>query len=445
MNRSVEELGPDPPAWWRRGQRCSSRWPQSKNTLPCRTSRAWQQNPLVTNQRQAGDGAGDGAGCDKPAEPRTKRRKTHMPPKVKEWFRSLTRVKADCTAFAYVVFRVCSRVCCGAGVLAELLNALLETLGVHYRFSTRQSRKLMRSLGFSFKKPNGELGKEWPAATTRTFIKLCQQKIEWTLNDAPITDRSRIINIDETCCKMLPLLERRWLAGGEQHVVMDTRRNITVFLVTRHLESDVYAQLIFLRARPPPWNPPTPTPSLLTTSHSESHWTTPATLTAFLPHMAGHHCHEPRWPHSPMDLPRGRVYRARQSGIPDPRAAHARIWLVFVSPNTTAVCQPLDRSYMRPFKAALGRTSARYVDWEIQHHPDDIANITHSIAGLRSLLMTWTHDALQEIATMHHNTASVSGIVCSLTEQPEVLALATSLAHSSGITAATSGQSSARI
>ena len=44
---------------------------------------------------------------------------------------------------------------------------------------------------------------------------------------------------------MLPLLERGWLAGGEQDVVMDTRRNITVFLATRHLVPDVYTQLIF--------------------------------------------------------------------------------------------------------------------------------------------------------------------------------------------------------
>ena len=151
----------------------------------------------------AGDAAGDGAGDDKPAEPCTKRRKTHVPPEVREWFCSLARVKPDwtmtqCFRFAKralpsffeqahiepprkwfshktpgtalgrprslepaavpladIVSRVCSRVCCGAGVLAELLNAHLETLGIAYRFSTRQSRKFMRSLGYSFKKPNG--------------------------------------------------------------------------------------------------------------------------------------------------------------------------------------------------------------------------------------------------------------------------------------------------
>ena len=90
-----------------------------------------------------------------------------------------------------------------------------------------------------------------------------------------------------------------------------------------------------------------------------------------------------------------------------------------------AVCQPLDRAYMRPFKATLGRYSARYIGREIQHHPDDVASVTHSIAGMGNLFMRWTHDALKEIATMRHNTAAWSDIVCADAERADVLALAT--------------------
>ena len=80
---------------------------------------------------------------------------------------------------------------------------------------------------------------------------------------------------------------------------------------------------------------------------------------------------------------------------------------------------------MRPFKAALGRYSARYIGREIQSHPDDVASFTHSIAGMRKLIMLWTHDALKEIATMRHNTAAWSDIVCTDAEGTDVLALAT--------------------
>ena len=110
-------------------------------------------------------------------------------------------------------------------------------------------------------------------------VELCQQKIEWTLNHAAIADRSRIINIDGTCCKMLPLLERGWVDRGEQHVVLDTRRNNTVFLATRHLVPDVYAKLI-VQGKTSAVEPANPYP--LTTSHSEGCWTTPTTFAAFL-------------------------------------------------------------------------------------------------------------------------------------------------------------------
>ena len=327
-------------------------------------------------------------------------------------------------ALGDIVSRVCSRVCCGARVLAELLNSHLETLGVAYRFSTRLSRKFIRSLGYSSKKPTGELGKEWPEATTRTLRELCQQKIEWTLNDAGITDRSCIINIDEKCCKILPLLERGWLAGGEQHVVMDTRRNITVFLVTRRLVPDVYAQLIF-QGKTSAVEPANHYPTLLTTSYSESQWTTTTILTAFL-----------TWLDTTVMNPDGSstpwicfmdvcTVHVSQEFLVIHRETHAHIWFVCVPPNTTAVCQPLDRAYMRPFKAALGRYSARYIGREMQHHPDDVASTTHSIAGMRSLTMRWTHDALKDIATMHHNTAAWSDIFRTDAEGADVLPLAT--------------------
>ena len=77
--------------------------------------------------------------------------------------------------------------------------------------------------------------------------------------------------------------------------------------------------------------------------------------------------------------------------------------------------RPLDRAYMRQFKAALGRVLVT-LRWYITH-------------SMRRLIMRWTHDAVKEIATMRHNTAAWSDIVCSPTEQSAVLALATARQH----------------
>ena len=106
MDRCVEELGPDPPAWWQRGQ------PMQITMATVAEHAAVQEDiasvaaePAGDEPAAAGDAGGDGAGDDKPAEPCTERRKTHMPPEVKEWFCSLARVKpgwttAKCLRFA---------------------------------------------------------------------------------------------------------------------------------------------------------------------------------------------------------------------------------------------------------------------------------------------------------------------------------------------------------
>ena len=141
--------------------------------------------------------------------------------------------------------------CCGAGVLAELLDAHLDTLGVPLLHSPVPN---IHAIAWVLQETQ-ERAREGVARSSDTDSpRTVPTEDRVDLNDATITDRSCIINIGETRCKTLPLLDRGWLARGEQHVVMDTRRNITVFLTTRHLVPDAYAQ----KARPPPWKPPTP-------------------------------------------------------------------------------------------------------------------------------------------------------------------------------------------
>ena len=83
MNRSVEWLGPEPPARWGHGK------PMQLTMATVAEHVAVQEdNVMAAVAELAGDepaAAGDGAGDDKPAEPCTKWRKTHVPPEVKEW------------------------------------------------------------------------------------------------------------------------------------------------------------------------------------------------------------------------------------------------------------------------------------------------------------------------------------------------------------------------
>ena len=74
---------------------------------------------------------------------------------------------ATVMSLADIVSRVCSRVCCGAGVLAELRNAHLETLGHQYRFSARQSQNSCDHLGTPSRNRRASSGKSGPQQRRR--------------------------------------------------------------------------------------------------------------------------------------------------------------------------------------------------------------------------------------------------------------------------------------
>ena len=106
MDRSVEDLGPEPLTMATVAEHVAV---QEDIAMTAVAEHAAMEKVIAsvaaepagdeptTAVEGAGDAAGDGAGDDKPAEPCTKRRKTHMPLEVKEWFCSLARVKPDWT------------------------------------------------------------------------------------------------------------------------------------------------------------------------------------------------------------------------------------------------------------------------------------------------------------------------------------------------------------
>ena len=83
MDRSVDELGPDPPAWWRRGQPMHTTMAAVAEHVVVQEGIASVAEPAGVEPAAAGDGAGD----DEPVE--------LVPLEVTEWFCSLARVKRD--------------------------------------------------------------------------------------------------------------------------------------------------------------------------------------------------------------------------------------------------------------------------------------------------------------------------------------------------------------
>ena len=106
-----------------------------------------------------------------------------------------------------------------------------------------------------------------------------------------------------------------------------------------------------------------------------------------------------------LDLLHGRRYSARQSRTLDPHPSDVCPHLARLRATQHHGCVPAARHSLH--EAIQRQSLSRLVGREIQRHPDDIANGSHSTAGFTSLPMRWTQDN----ATMHHNTAAWSDIV----------------------------------
>ena len=304
MDRSVENLGPEPPAWWQRGQPMQLTMATVAEHVSVQEDIAMTAvaEPVGDEPAAAGDGVGDGAGDEKPAEPCTKRRKTHMPPEVKEWFCSLARVKPDWTivqcqrfarrtfpcffehahidtprewfshktfgtalgrprslepavvlALADIVSRVCSRVCCGVEVLAPPGDTWWRSV------------PLLRT-------PYTPIH-----AITWVLLQETQGRAREGMARGTDTDTSRTVPTKDRVD-----IERCWHHRSKPH--HQHRRDVLQDVASARTPPGISCPTCmpnsFFRARPSPWN--WPIPSLLTTSHSESHWTTTTTLTAFL-------------------------------------------------------------------------------------------------------------------------------------------------------------------
>ena len=70
MDRSVEDLGPEPPGWWQRGQPMQLTMAAvAEHVAVEKVIASMAAEPAGDEPATAGVGAGDGAGDDKPAEP----------------------------------------------------------------------------------------------------------------------------------------------------------------------------------------------------------------------------------------------------------------------------------------------------------------------------------------------------------------------------------------
>ena len=106
--------------------------------------------------------------------------------------------------------------------------------------------------------------------------------------------------------------------------------------------------------------------------------------------------------------------------------------LVCVPANFTAVAQPPDRAFMRPFKACMARLAAEhFAGILVATAPDDPATFDLSVHNLKPVLNSWVGATITQIAEENTFSAAWKSLIPTPDTHEEVLASAQA-AHAAG-------------
>ena len=175
--------------------------------------------------------------------PKKKRKKVMLDPRLKNWFlcfvelqrarhgwdmqRSLAEAKMPCFSQIHkdtprrwqkltgVIAKVTARVPLCASVICDVMEVELDKIGVAWRSWIRWVQTFLLKLVLSYKRAGGCLLKE-PAPDVKLDLQQnLQQKVLWTQHKFGIAD-ARVINVDESSLRMIPVSATGWSVKGEK-------------------------------------------------------------------------------------------------------------------------------------------------------------------------------------------------------------------------------------
>ena len=123
--------------------------------------------------------------------------------------------EAQITLLTSVVAKVTARVPLCASVICDVMEVELDKIGVAWRPSIRWVQTFLSKLGLSYKRAGGCLLKEPALAVKLDLQQNLQQKVLWTQHKFGIAD-ARVINVDETSLRMIPVSATGWSVKGEK-------------------------------------------------------------------------------------------------------------------------------------------------------------------------------------------------------------------------------------
>ena len=309
-----------------------------------KTERQWDMRRCLCEVQRLCPGMFDGI------DPNTPYRWKRSAPRAAPLGRRTLLTPADTTRLSEHIMKVTDVLCLSAVTIHGLVLEWLDAEGLDVRPSYKWVWVLLRGI----KKP-GKCLKELhspalqEANTHRLFIKLC-----W-LMDKHAVRADRVVNIDETSCRLLPVHQTGWgRRGVKQAQIQGNTREATTFTVAFSMDRgplDMLVQIVHA-GKTDAVLPEQPWPERTHHVTSENGWATTTTLlqlVATLDDVMNPGREGQSW----ILLWDMASIHASEATLAAMKAAFPHVVLCFLPPQSTSYLQPCDVAVFRSFKSCI--------------------------------------------------------------------------------------------
>ena len=266
--------------------------------------------------------------------------------------------------------------------------------------SARWIRRFLREINMTYRVASAAKQGDHLAEEVLDAQENLRYKLWWTVNKHGVSDK-RIVNLDQTSIRVMPLRSRGWATSGGDRVkfLQDAKRQVTLCVACPMLAGQIIGQIVFT-GKTKKAIPAVDMPANITCTASESHWSNTETMMEMFQAIAASVDSGPDAPIVVVldcaPIHTSKEFRRRV------REEMEWIKLVYVAPTHTATVQPLDVAYNFPLKASLTRVATAHFSKllldAIESDDKGARQVDTRMSSLKPLLPHWVGVALNELS-----------------------------------------------
>ena len=284
--------------------------------------------------------------------------------------------------------------------LRPCFKEVLSRHGQEHDMSARWIRRFLREINMTYRVASAAKQGDHLAEEVLDAQENLRYKLWWTVNEHGVSDK-RIVNLDQTSIRVMPLRSSGWATSGGDRVkfLQDAKRQVTLCVACPMLAGQIIGQIVFTR-KTKKAIPAVDMPANIACTASESHWSNTETMMEMFQAIAASVDSGPDAPIvvvldcAPIHM--SKEFRRRV------REEMEWIKLVYVAPTHTATAQPLDVAYNFPLKASLTRVPTAHFSKllldAIESDDKGARQVDTRMSSLKPLLPHWVGVALNELS-----------------------------------------------